>query len=473
MENNTPEHNLEAEQGVLGALFQLGDYQGEAFQRTISYLKTASFYTRSHKMIYESIKKVGSRDGRIDLMTVSDYLEKEKNLDSAGGFIYLAELMKWTPSPANIKAHSRIVRETAIHRFSVDKMQNVIAMMNDHSNGDVYQRLGMLETTISEIMNMGMRNEKGGLKHITEACGSWLDDIEERQKGEPDKNKFTSGIEGLDDVLGVKGIRRGGLYVIGARPKTGKSALMTLMANHFALDLNVPVATFSMEMPNVEIWERSITSRTHVDPAEFYRKTGFTDETNGRLDAGMNEFIGSNYYIDDCSGVTVQHIVNECRKLRKEKGELGLVCVDYLTLMEAPKADRNDLAYGHITKKLKEMAKELGCVVLLLTQLNRGLESRPDKRPMPSDSKDTGQIEQDCDGWIGLYKESVYDENVSHQGMTEVIVRLNRHGGSGTAFADMKQGFLVPLTREEGAQIKHEREAIKKESEPQVTYKRK
>ena len=468
MENNN--HNLEAEQGVLGSLFHLGDYNLDAFQNTVRYLKSSAFYSRSNRLIYDAMKTVGAKNERIDLVTISDYLENNNNLEDAGGFIYLAELMKSAIGASNISAYSRIVRESAIHRFSVDKMQNVIAMMNDTSNGDVYQRLGMLETTISEIMNMGMRNNKSGLKHITEALGDWLDNRDQVLDDGFDKNAFTTGIDSLDEVLGVKGMRRGSLVGVGARPKMGKSAFMMLLANHFGLNLKESVAIFSMEMPSVEIAERSMTNRTMINPEEFYR--GTSNEVNGKIDLAFKEMVESSIFIDDRSGLRLSEIQSEARRIRKEKGSIGLICVDYLTLMTAEKADRNDLAYGVITKSLKNLAKELNCVVLLLTQLNRSLESRPDKKPLPSDSRDTGQIEQDVDLWIGLYKESVYDEDSFSPGLTELIVRLNRHGGTGTGYVEMRQGFHVPVSKEDGMRILSVREQKNKEPEQRTTFRR-
>ena len=322
---------------------------------------------------------------------------------------------------------------------------------------------------------MSLRNEKGGLKHISEALGEWLDNIEQVQEDGYDKNAFTTGVESLDEVLGVKGMRRGSLVAVGARPKMGKSAFMSLVANHFSLNLNESVALFSMEMPSVEIAERAMTNRTTVNPAEFYRKMG--NESQGRVDSAFAEMIDSKMFVDDGASLSLSHIQRESRRIRSENGSIGLICVDYLTLMEAEKADRNDLAYGMITKGLKNLAKELNCVILMLTQLNRGLENRPDKRPMPSDSRDTGQIEQDVDLWIGLYKESVYDEEVCDQGLTELLVRLNRHGGTGTAFVYMKQGFHVPISITDGAFILNKREAEKKsqqqEGQKNIQYKKK
>ncbi len=464
-----------AEQSVIGSLILLSDPKSKSLIKVMSMLKDSSFYSKFHRDIFSAIRVLFRNDINIDFVTLEAQCKRMGN-DNQELFIYLAQITRATPSSANVISYAKIVRECAIERFAVNKMQDLIASFSDKSTGDIYQRLGLMETTISEINNMSLRNESGGLKHISEALGEWLDNIEQVQDDGYDKNAFTTGVESLDEVLGVKGIRRGSLVGVGARPKMGKSAFMALVANHFALDLNEAVALFSMEMPSVEIAERAMTNRTTVNPGEFYRKMG--SESQGRVDSAFSEMIKSNYFVDDGASLSLSHIQRESRKIRSDHGSIGLICVDYLTLMEAEKADRNDLAYGMITKGLKNLAKELNCVVLLLLQLNRGLENRPDKRPMPSDSRDTGQIEQDVDLWLGLYKESVYDENLpDSDGFTEVIARLNRHGGTGTGFVNMKEGFHVPVSTLEGARIINDREQSKiKDSDDQskkVKYERK
>ena len=344
------------------------------------------------------------------------------------------------------------------------------------SSGDVYQRLGLLESTITSISDMSMRNDKGGLVHIADAAGRWMDNIDEIHKDGMDKNKLTTGVESVDEILGIKGMVRGSLVGIGGRPKMGKTAFMSLMINHISLDLKMPVATFSMEMNDEEMFERGLSSRTCTNPSEFYKKE-VRNEVMGRMDSAVGEFANSNLYIDDGTSLSLAHIQRESRKLRKEQGQLGAIFIDYLTLMEAEKAERNDLAYGKITKGLTNLAKELDCVVVLLLQLNRNLESRPDKRPIASDCKDTGQIEQDVSLLMMLYKESVYDDSVYLPGLTEVIVRLNRKGGSGTGFVEMREGFHVPLSMVDGAKIIASRDQAKADiSEQQsskITYKRK
>lgn len=445
------EESLFAERSVLGGLMLLSDPDSELMIKSMYILKEASFYKMVHRQIFKAIKMLFLNKQFIDLVTVEKVCNQNGD-DTADLFLYLAQVIKETPSAANIISYTKIVREMSIERFTTNKLQNLIGQFTDKSEGDVYQRLGLLETTIKEIMNMSMRNEKTGLKHATEALGLWLDNFDQIQADGYDRNAFSTGIESLDDALGEKLLRRGSLVGVGARPKMGKSAFMALIANHFSMNKNETVAIFSMEMPNVEVVERSITSRSLVNPSEFYR-SHLSNESAARRESACSDIIHSNIYIDDSVAITMSHIESESRKLRKEKGSVGLICVDYLTLMKAGKAERNDLAYGEITKALKNLAKELNCVVLLLLQLNRGLENRTDKRPMPSDSRDTGQIEQDVDVWIGLYKESVYNEEVESPGLTEVIVRLNRHGGTGTGFVEMRQGFHVPVSMNDGAKI--------------------
>ena len=385
-----------------------------------------------------------------------------------GLYVYLAETVRNTPSASNIIAYAKMVREYSIERYTNQKLQELLGEFNDRTSGDVYQRLGLIESTINSISNMSMRNDKGGLKHIGECAGKWLDNIDEIHATGYDKNKITTGVESIDEILGVKGMVRGSLIGVGARPKMGKTAFMSLLMNHISLDLNLPVATFSMEMNDEEIFERGLSSRTNTDPSEFYRKN-IKNEVQGRMDSACTEFANSNLFIDDGTSLSLRHIQKESRKLRKEQGHLGAIFVDYLTLMETEKAERNDLAYGAITKGLTNLAKELDCVVILLIQLNRNLESRPDKRPIPSDCKDTGQIEQDVSLLIMLYKESVYDDSVYMTGFTEAIVRLNRKGGSGTGFVEMKQGFHSPMSLIEGAKILNIREQTKLDVEKEKT----
>ncbi|MDY0539132.1 DnaB helicase C-terminal domain-containing protein, partial [Pasteurella multocida] len=266
------------------------------------------------------------------------------------------------------------------------------------------------------------------------------------------------------------------LVVVGARPKCGKTAFYGMVAENCIVNEKKPALLFSLEMSGQLIFERLIGQNGNLNTTAFYEhdpdvifhKYHTTQESLiNRASNAVGELIKDDLlYIDDTPGVSMAHIRNECRRIKRERGEIGLIAVDYLTLMKAEDAERNDLAYGKITKELKNLAREMNCVVLVLTQLNRKLEDRGDKRPLPSDSRDTGQIEQECDYWIGLYKESAYSESAD-KSLTEVILRLNRHGGgSGTVYADQRFGSMFNCDQDEAKlraeQCKPEPKKVKK-----------
>lgn len=253
----------------------------------------------------------------------------------------------------------------------------------------------------------------------------------------------------------MKRIVRGSLFVIGARPKMGKTTLYTQMGVNCATVENEPALMFSLEMPEGQMVEKITAQKGRISPNLFYpdmtkEDYGYRGDWNGDLKKAtgvMGALIDTNnLLIDDTPGISLAHVMAESRRIKRERGKVGMILVDYLTLMTADKAERNDLAYGLITKGLKTLAKELDCVVVLLTQLNRELEKRTNKRPLPSDSRDTGQIEQDCDYWLAIYREGAYDEN-ANQSDTELLLRLNRHGGQVLSIASSVTGRFTTAIR--------------------------
>jgi replicative DNA helicase len=378
----------------------------------------------------------------VDAISVDAALSRAGISDDVGGFAYLMDLCK-VANVSNYVAHAKIVRESAISRVINAKLNDAIAMVNENDGRTVYEKVGDLESMISAVLDRSIKNDTSGLVHASDICDRWSKELEDRFENPEAQSGYSTGIKDLDKILNPKLIRKGSLVVVGARPKMGKTALLGSLTKQFALEHKKATAVFSLEMPSDQIMERMLCERANVNGNIFYQGSD-NDSDFARVSAAMGEYVNSKLYMDDTPAITIQHIQRESRKLSKID-DVGLIAVDYLTLMEAEKADRNDLAYGKITKALKNLAKELNCVVLLLTQLNRSLESRPNKRPMPSDSRDTGQIEQDCDLWIGLYRHAVYDDNViqEEKGLTEVIVRLNRHGDTGTAYLNLKNGYFV------------------------------
>lgn len=436
-------NNFEVEQSVLGGLIHLSDLSLDSAQKVLSMLNPASFQDNKNKVVYDAICDLDRENASLDLMVLNSRLEQKGQLEYIGSIAYLADLMQVVPSAANVVNYADLVRQNSIKAVINSKMQNALAEFNDLDGENVYQKLGQLETVIASLGQRAVNGRESGLTHLKEIGKDWFDELNDRKENPDNHAGLSTGIESLDGVLGCKLLVKGSLFVVGARPKMGKTAFLEKITGHIGLELNKPVAIFSLEMPNFQLYERFLSSNARVDSQKFHA-VNLTDNEWQSTSTAIGRFNQSKIYMDDTPAITIQHLKKECRKLAKSE-PLGMIAVDYLTLMKAGKADRNDLAYGEITKELKNLAKELDCVVLLLTQLNRNLEQRADKRPTPADSRDTGQIEQDCDYWMGLYRESVYDDSIEgmEAGYTEAVLRLNRHGGVGTGYMNMVNGYFI------------------------------
>ena len=435
-------NHYEIEQSLLGSLISCGDLTSESCSIVFKTVKTASFSVVAHKEIFKAIKEIAMAGDHLDSFILDAKLSRDGKSDMCGGLSYLIDLDQARQIPSMIH-HARIIRDAAIARSASSELNSALALINEPDGRTIYEKMGEIESKIGAILDRAVSNQSKGLVHCTDICDRWTQEMEERFANPDAQKGYTSGFGTLDKILAPKLIRPKSLVVVGARPKMGKTAFLGGMVKEFSLNHKKAVALFSLEMPSDQIMERMICERANVNGNIFYEGAE-NNEDFAKVSAAMGEYIGSKLYMDDTPGITIAHVKSEVRKLAKRE-PLGLIAIDYLTLMEAEKADRNDLAYGVITKELKKLAKELDCVVLLLTQLNRSLESRPNKRPMPSDSRDTGQIEQDCDLWIGLYREAVYNDECKpeEKGLTEAIVRLNRHGDTGTAHMNMKNGYFI------------------------------
>lgn len=448
-------NHFENEQSVIGGLMLISDLSLDSAQKVFSMLKPASFQDARNRAIYNSILDLERENVLADLLTVNGKLQQNGQLDLVGGIAYLADLHQAVPSAANIINYADLVRQHSIKTVINSKMQNALAEFNDLDGDNVYQKLGQLESVISSLGQRAVNGRESGLVHMKEIGNQWMLEMQER-KDNPDLHAgISTGIESLDKAIGPKLLVKGSLFVVGARPKMGKTAFLTKIAGHVGLEQKKQVHVYSLEMPSLQIYERFLSGESRVNSHQ-YHGLKLSEPEWQITSTAVGRFNNSGIYIDDTPAITIQHVKKESRKLAKT-GDVGLIAVDYLTLMKAGKADRNDLAYGDITKELKNLAKELDCVVMLLTQLNRNLEQRADKRPIPADSRDTGQIEQDADYWIGLYREGVYNEELqeSQKGLTEAIVRLNRHGGTGTGYMNMVNGYFIdqaPFTFEKPKQ---------------------
>lgn len=434
-----PPHNLDAEQSVLGGLML--DDGSDNVAKVLAMLKPESFYTRPHQVIFAEIKDLVSRQIPIDLLTLYNQMENKGISSTVGGFAYMAELSKNTPSAANIVHYAIEVRDKAITRYSIAKTNAMTELLYANNGMTATQKLEAIQALSTEITDHAKTGNRRGLRTFESVFTDWVDVVEKRFAGDQSAIGLTSGIPSLDAMLEPKRIVKGSLFVVGARPKMGKTTVYLNMAINCAMNEKLPALAFSLEMPDLQLAERMITQISGVSSKNFYLD-GYDDNRFALASAkGVELATNGNLYIDDTPGLSLAQIVSECRRIKRERGVVGMVLVDYLTLMKAEKADRNDLAYGMITKGLKNLAKELDCVVVLLTQLNRDLEKRTNKRPLPSDSRDTGQIEQDCDYWLGIYRAGAYDDN-ANQHDTELLMKLNRHGENGVVYVEQRFGAI-------------------------------
>lgn len=438
-EMNMIPQNIEAEQSVLGGMML--DSGSDRCQTAMSMLKPESFYIRPHQVIFAEMRELVANQKPIDLITLIESLESKGLGEQAGGFAYMAEISKNTPSAANIVHYAMLVREKAMERYGIDKLTSATELLYSRNGMTTSQKFDAIQTLFTDIADYAKTGNRRGLREFSEVMGDWVDEVEARWSDSDATRGLSTGIGSLDDLLQPKGLVKGALMVIGARPKMGKTTLYSQLAVNCAEVEQLPALMFSLEMPDKQIVERMIGQVSRVNTDVFYGDRYDDAQVAMAFAAGGRLAQTGNLYVDDTPGITLAHIVAESRRIKRERGAVGMVLVDYLTLMTADKADRNDLAYGIITKGLKNLAKELNCIVVLLTQLNRELEKRTNKRPMPSDSRDTGQIEQDCDYWIGIYREGAYDENAD-QAATELLLRLNRHGPTGVVYCDQRNGAI-------------------------------
>ncbi|WKT00507.1 AAA family ATPase [Gallibacterium salpingitidis] len=443
-------YNITAEKSVLGGLMMNPNL--DRVERAISLLNNKSFYISAHQIIFREIRYLFNQRKPIDLVTLEARLDSVGVLKDVGGISYLAELTQFTPNAANVLGYAETVKEDAIKRFTLAKLQDCQAMLFEKNDLSATERLENITKLFSEVTDYAKSGNSDGLKNGKDILGEWLK-YQEAMINNPELMVgVSSGFTALDDLLGPQRFIKGSLAVVGARPKCGKTTFLAHLAANCVTQDKKAVAIFSLEMPTVQIFNRLLGQNSKQNIADVFQSEQLSNDfiVNQIYTSANNLVRDDLLYIDDTPSITIEYIRRECRLLKQRIGDIGLIAVDYLTLMTAKKAERNDLAYGEITKELKKLAKELDCVVLLLTQLNRNLENRTDKKPKPGDSKDTGQIEQDCDYWIGLYKPSVYYEKADPT-VTEVLLSLNRHGKTGKIYVDQKNGLMLECNQAEAA----------------------
>ncbi|MBV1840284.1 replicative DNA helicase [Photobacterium ganghwense] len=420
-------HSLEAEQSVLGGLL----LDNEKWDVVAEKVVAKDFYSRPHRIIFEGVASLLESGQPLDLITLSEHLERADKLEDVGGFAYLAELAKNTPSAANILAYAEIVRERALIRDMISVANEIADAGYDPQGRTSEDLLDMAESKVFAIAeqrtsaNEGPQNvdtilEKT-LERIELLYQSPQDGVTGVSTGFTDLNKKTAGLQGSD------------LTIVAARPSMGKTTFAMNLCENAAMEQEKPVLIFSLEMPAEQIMMRMLASLSRVDQTKI--RTGqLDDEDWARISSTMGILMEKkNMYIDDSSGLTPTEVRSRARRVARDHGGLSMIMVDYLQLMRVPGLqDNRTLEIAEISRSLKALAKELNVPVVALSQLNRSLEQRADKRPVNSDLRESGAIEQDADLIMFIYRDEVYHEDSALKGIAEIIIGKQRNGPIGS-----------------------------------------
>ncbi|MDK9757465.1 MAG: replicative DNA helicase [Pseudomonadota bacterium] len=422
-----PPHSLEAEQSVIGGLLLDNERWDTVAERVVS----SDFYSRPHRLIFEGVKNILEDGKPLDLITLSEHLERHEQLEDVGGFAYLADLAKNTPSAANINAYADIVAERAIVRGLIGVANEIADAGYDPQGRSSEDLIDMAESKVFAIAE-SRTSENEGPQNVDNILEKTLERIEMLYKtpqdgvtgvntGFNDLNKKTAGLQGSD------------LVIVAARPSMGKTTFAMNLCENAAMDQDKPVLIFSLEMPAEQLMMRMLASLSRVDQTKI--RTGqLDDEDWARISSTMGILMQKkNMYIDDSSGLTPTEVRSRARRVAREHGGLSMIMVDYLQLMRVPAlSDNRTLEIAEISRSLKALAKELNVPVVALSQLNRSLEQRADKRPVNSDLRESGSIEQDADLIMFIYRDEVYNPDSPYKGTAEIILGKQRNGPIGS-----------------------------------------
>jgi replicative DNA helicase len=415
--------SLEAEQAVLGAV--LADAQ--CLMRVLDLIRNRDFfYKKAHQLIYEGFLRLSEKSDNIDLVTVSEHLKNKNELEEVGGRSYLAELTSAAPVSANAEYYAKIVKE----KFTLRSMilaGNRIVELGHHTDEDTEILVDKAEQIIFELAQNKARES---LVHIENVLTTSWEQLEERAAN---KNSLTGLNTGFYDLNSfTSGLQKSDLIILAARPSMGKTALALNIAENVALLNRAPVAIFSLEMGKEQLVQRLLCSRAEIDSSRV--RTGqLRDDDWAKLGSAMGELGEAPIFIDDSAGVTVMELRGKCRRLKAQHGDLGLVIIDYLQLIEGRSNNDNRVnQMGEISRGLKLLARELNVPIIALSQLSRAVESRQDKRPMLSDLRDSGAIEQDADIVLMIYRDEYYNPKTEKAGIADLIIAKQRSGPVGS-----------------------------------------
>jgi replicative DNA helicase len=422
----TPPNSVEAEQSVLGGLL----LDNTAWDRIADRLVAEDFYRHDHRLIFQHISRLVVESRPADAITVFEALQTSGKAADAGGLVYLNSLAQNTPSAANIRRYAEIVRERAVLRRLISVGEEVASAALNPQGREAKQILDEAETKVFQIAEQGAR-DRGGFQKLEPLLTKVVERIQElfERGGGGDVTGVPSGFHDLDSK--TAGFQEGDLIIIAGRPSMGKTALALNIGQHVAIDMGMPVAVFSMEMGAEQLAMRLLGSVGRID-AQRLRTGRLTDEDWPRLTEAMVRMHAAPLHIDETPALSSLDLRARARRLAREYGKLGLIVVDYLQLMSANAAGENRATeISEISRSLKALAKELKVPVIALSQLNRTVEQRQDKRPVMSDLRESGAIEQDADVILFIYRDEVYNPDSPDKGIAEIIIGKQRNGPIG------------------------------------------
>jgi replicative DNA helicase len=430
-----PPHSVEAEQSVLGGLMLSPESWDDVADRVMA----EDFYRPDHRLVFTTMSELVEAKQPLDVITLSEALETRGELERVGSIAYLGELVKNTPSAANIQTYADIIRERSVLRqlIAVSRESMESAFHPEGRASD--QLLAEVENRLAAIAEG--RPKDGGPQSITPLLRQAVDKIDELFNSEGSITGLSTGFSDLDKM--TSGLQRSDLVIVAARPSMGKTSFAMNLVEQAALHNDKPVVVFSMEMPAESLIMRMMSSIGRINQTRV-RSGSLEDEDWPKLTTAVNKLKDRPLFIDDTPALSPTEVRARCKRIQREHGDLAMIMIDYLQLMQIPGRGDNRVAeISEISRGLKTIAKEFNCPMVALSQLNRGLEQRPNKRPINSDLRDSGAIEQDADVIAFIYRDEVYNEESPDKGVAEIIIGKQRNGPIGSC----RLAFIGEYTR--------------------------
>jgi len=432
-----PPQALEAERSLLGGLLLEGRHWDEVGDVTTA----EDFYSNRHQLIFRSIAALSGSNHAVDVITTSEHLENRGQLETAGGLSYLGELANSCPGTGNLVSYAQIIHERAILRQLIHASNEILEMAYAPEGRTPGEVLDEAEKLVFDIAQKDGK-QRAGFVSIKQTIAAAVNRLEALQKSKSGITGLATGFADLDRK--TSGLQPADLIIVAGRPSMGKTSLAMNLVEHAAIETQKPIAVFSMEMPGQQLATRMMASLGRVN-AQKMRTGKLRSEDWNRLFSAINILNNAPIFIDDTAALTPLDLRSRVRRLAREQGDLGLIVIDYLQLMQTSGRvnENRTTEISAITRALKILAKEMNVPLILLSQLNRSLESRPNKRPLMSDLRESGSIEQDADLILFIYRDEQYNPDTKDKGMAEVIISKQRNGPTGV----VKLAFLGEYTR--------------------------